>query len=206
MSAALTGQWQALIERPLAFVREHWLAECLKRDLDAATLVALRDSSRFSARVEQLLTGYFQLQPLAQLARPAQEDLAVLLLADDDFSRLPRLCGAVWHAATLSREIRGDVVSEYRQLLGDDVFSLALAQRQLAGAANLLRTPVELTQAIDRDGAACLAAWLHAQPAELQAWLRLRLEVAELQQAHDERQVNVVRTVARLLTGSDDHE
>ncbi|MCF5500315.1 type III secretion protein, partial [Pseudomonas syringae] len=56
MSAALTGQWQALIERPLAFVREHWLAECLKRDLDAATLAALRDSSRFSARVEQLLT------------------------------------------------------------------------------------------------------------------------------------------------------
>ncbi|POP74769.1 type III secretion protein [Pseudomonas syringae] len=207
MNAAQSEQWQALVERPLTFVRERWLAECLQRGVDPATLASLRDSSRFATRFEQLLNAHFKLHPLPRLEQPAQDDLAVLLLTDKDFARLPRLCGAVWHAATLSREIRGDVVSEYRQALGDDAFSLALAQRHLAGAANLLRTPVELVQAIDRDGACCVAAWLEAQPIELQAWLRLRLDIAQNQpQQGDERQVTVVQTVARLLTGSDDHE
>lgn len=207
MSAALMEQWQALAGCPLTFVRERWLAECLQRDVSASALAKLRDSPRFGERFEHLLSAHFKLQPLARMAPPAQQDLAVILLADHHFARLPRLCGAVWHAATLSREIRGDVVSEYRELLGDDAFSLALAQRHLAGAANLLRTPTELLQAIDRDGAACVAAWFQALPVALQAWLRLRFDVSEgPQQPDDERQVSVVRTVARLLTESDDHE
>ncbi|EPM77985.1 type III secretion component, partial [Pseudomonas syringae pv. actinidiae ICMP 18886] len=120
MNASLISQWQTLTERPLSFVAEHSLAECLTRDVDALQLAALRDTPRFNERFEQLLIGHFKLRPLAQLEPPAQQDLTVLLLADNDFSRLPRLCGAVWHAATLSREIRGEVVSEYRRLLGDD--------------------------------------------------------------------------------------
>ncbi|GFZ64344.1 type III secretion protein [Pseudomonas amygdali pv. eriobotryae] len=206
MNTALTSQWRALAERPLAFVREHCLAECLERDVDAARLAALRDSPRFTARLEQLLTGHFKLQPLAQLDLPAEQDLAVLLLSESDFSRLTRLCGAVWHAATLSREIRGEVVSEYRRLLGNDTFSLALTHRHLAGAANLLRTPAELLQAIDRDGAACVAAWLQSCPAQLQAWLRLRLAEPVHAAPDDAKQVTVVQTVARHLTEIISHE
>ncbi|AKT30646.1 type III secretion protein [Pseudomonas syringae pv. actinidiae] len=209
MNASLISQWQTLTERPLSFVAEHSLAECLTRDVDALQLAALRDTPRFNERFEQLLIGHFKLRPLAQLEPPAQQDLTVLLLADNDFSRLPRLCGAVWHAATLSREIRGEVVSEYRRLLGDDAFTLALAHRQLAGAANLLRTPDELIQVIDRDGAACVAAWLEAQPAQLRAWLLLRLQ-APAQEKHpqpgNEQQVTVVHAVARHLTEVNAHE
>jgi len=88
---------------------------------------------------------------------------------------LPRLCGAVWHAAALSREVRGAVVSEWREQLGTEVFNLALQHRAWAGAANLLCGPSQLLAAIDRDGQACVADWFTAQPTLLQPWLQLRL-------------------------------
>ncbi|WP_122417675.1 type III secretion protein [Pseudomonas viridiflava] len=209
MSAGLTGRWQTLTEQPLAFVRERCVSDCLVHDLALADLASLRESPRFASRLENLLNHHFGLQPLAQLALPAEQDLPVLLLSDNDFARLPRLCGAVWHAATLSREIRGQVVSEYRQLLGEETFAYALAHRHLAGAADLLRTPAELAQAIDRDGAFCVATWLGAQPADLRAWLQLRLECPEPDQPEDQRQVRVVQVVAAHLlkrAQGNDHE
>ncbi|MEE4954621.1 type III secretion protein [Pseudomonas alliivorans] len=209
MSAGLTVQWQALTEQPMAFVRERCISECLVHDLASAELAQMRESPRFASRLEGLLNDHFGLQPLAQLPLPAEQDLPVMLLSERDFAHLPRLCGAVWHAATLTREIRGQVVAEYRQLLGEDTFAFALVHRHLAGAADLLRTPADLAQAIDRDGAACVSTWLAGQPANLRAWLQLRVDYPEPDQPGDQRQVCVVQIVAaHLMTRAqgNDHE
>ena len=205
MTQPLTDQWQALIGQPLSFVREQAVVDCFDRPVSPEQMTALRESRRFDARIERQLIGHFRLQPLNQIPTPDAADLAVLLLAEADMQRLPRVCGAVWHAATLSREIRSEVVNEYRQALGVDTLSLALRLRQLAGAADLLRTPAALLQAIDRDGAACMGAWLAAQPEALREWLQLRLDAvvpAGAQPATDERHVQVVRSVASELAAA----
>jgi hypothetical protein len=120
---------------------------------------------------------------------------------------LPRLCGAIWHASTLSREIRREVVNELREGLGQEAFALALANRQLGGAADLLREPAELIDAIDRDGLTCVAAWLQAQPAELQGWLPLRFVAPKGYSGRLPRDLEIVQTVAaRLLAEELAHE
>lgn len=192
-------QWRELLEQPLEFVRAEHLAACFPEALSVEQLQAFRDAPRFQERSLKRVMSHFNLQPLAAVPEPDAQDLPVLLLAPETFKRLPRLCGAIWHGATLSREIRSDVVNQLRQLLGSEVFTAALANRPLAGAADLLRQPAELLDAIDRDGAACVTAWLHAQSPALQSWLRLRFEDPAIQDAQKPVDLNIIRSAAATL-------
>ncbi|MGU9803615.1 type III secretion protein [Pseudomonas sp. FP1154] len=173
MSAAALPQWQNLLEQPLDFVGTQPLAACFP-ETSGSALSELRKQPRFQARLIRLLLSRHELQAPGSLPLPDVDDLPVLMLPPEAFKRLPRLCGAILHSTTLSREIRGDVVNQLRYLLGSDVFALALANRALGSGADLLRQPVELLEAIDHDGARCITAWLSAQPAPLRPWLRLR--------------------------------
>jgi hypothetical protein len=197
--------WQTLSENPLSFVRRQALIDSLERPVDEPQLDALLNAPRFQARLEARLLAHFRLQPLSSLPAPDAADLNLLLLSDAQLARLPRLCGAVWHAATLCREIRAEVVNDYRQTLGAEAMNLALSLRHLAGAADLLRTPAGLVQAIDRDGSACVGAWLSAQPEPLRQWLGLRFKTAINPESGDEQQARVARNVAQeLLVSADD--
>lgn len=172
-------RWQRLIDQPLDFLGEQPLAAGFPESVGAARLAALRERPRFHSRLLRMVLDHHRLQDPSRLPSPDPDDLPVLLLPPNDFQRLPRLCGAILHGVTLSREIRGDVVSQWRELLGADAFAVALAHRALGGAADLLRTPVELIEAIDQDGARCLSTWLRTQPAQLRPWLHLRFAVPQ---------------------------
>lgn len=199
MSERQQQAWQALLEQPMEFAGAEPVQACLPQWVSAEQLTALRSQSRFQSRLAEQLMSHFQLPALDASVAPDPLDLPVLLLTPKAFNELPRLCGAVWHAATLSREIRGDVVSELRRLLGNPVFSQALAHRALSGAVDLLRAPAELLQVIDRDGAACVSAWLQAQPPELRSWLRLRFADPQVHDVHIPGDLNIVRSVAASL-------
>ncbi len=194
--------WQSLIEQPLQFAGAHRVRACLPPALTDQQFLALCNAPRFQERLLHLLTHHFQVQTQALAQPPQDADLPVLLLSVERFQRLPRLCGAIWHSATLSREIRGEVVNQLRAALGADVFAQALAHRALAGAADLLRPPADLVQAIDRDGADCVAAWLQHQPVGLAAWLRLRLEMPLAVGARAAFDPQIVRRAAATLIAS----
>ena len=196
---SLFERWQGLVAEPLQFVRGQSLGACFADELPQALLQAMQGQPRFRQRLEQLLVSQYQLAPMAQLTTPMAADLAVLLLSPTQFARLPRLCGAIWHAPTLSREIRREVVNELREGLGAEVFVSALALRQLGGAADLLREPVELVDAVDRDGQGCVAAWLHAQHADWQGWLRLRFAFPLGHGARVPRDLEIVQAAAACL-------
>lgn len=202
MSALASEQhaWQALLSQPLEFVGAQHLHACFAQGVSAEQLDALRKHERFEGRLLQLLMGHFALPAPELLPQPEPADLPVLLLPVQRFNQLPRLCGAVWHASTLSREIRGDVVSQLRSLLGNEVFALALAHRALGGAADLLRQPTGLLEAIDRDGAACVSAWLRSQKPELRQWLNLRIADPGLSDVQVPNALNIVRSVAASIT------
>lgn len=166
--------WQTLCADPLGFVHRQALLDCLGDGPEPLREHVLAQS-RFRQRLLARLMQHYGLQPLAQLPTPEEGALAVLRLAPGAFARLPRLCGAIWHGATLAREVRGPVLQQLREQLGSGIYEQALAARALAGAADLLREPAALVAAIDQDGAACVSAWLHSQPDALRAWLLLRL-------------------------------
>jgi len=194
------SSWQRLIEQPLGFVSRDSLEACLGASLSSEQAQGLLDGPRFASRLSQRLMRHWHLAPLETLPAPDEADLTVLLLAPKQWARLPRLCGAVWHGATLSREIRGEVLTPLRAELGADVYAQALAHRQLAGAANLLREPAQLIEVIDRDGAACVDTWLREQPPALQGWLRLRLPGSGEEPSRVPKAGEIVRAMARVLT------
>lgn len=196
---SLFERWQGLVAEPLQFVRGASLGGCFADELPEAVLQAMQGQPRFRQRLEQLLVSHYQLAPMDQLIPPVAADLPVLLLSPAQFARLPRQCGAIWHASTLSREIRREVVNELREGLGAEVFVAALALRQLGGAADLLRDPAELVEAIDRDGQGCVAAWLNAQHADWQGWLRLRFAFPQGHGARVPRDLEIVQAAAACL-------
>lgn len=200
---SLFERWQGLIAEPLQFVRGPSLAACFADGLPDAVLQAMQGLPRFRQRLEQLLVSHYQLAPMDQLITPLAADLPVLLLSAPQFARLPRLCGAIWHASTLSREIRREVVNALREGLGAENFVSALALRQLGGAADLLREPAELIGAIDRDGHGCVAAWLQAQHVDWQGWLRLRFTFAHGHSARVPRDLEIVQAAAACLLAED---
>jgi hypothetical protein len=164
----------ALNTNPLTFVRPAVLAACLG-DSPAQWQPALLTLPRFQARLTGLLLARYGLAPLDTLPAPDAVTLAVLEVPQDRLAALPRRCGALWHAQTLAREVRGSVQHSLRDAVGADTYGWALTHRHLGGAADLLREPDALLAAIDLDGTACVSHWLHGQPAEWQAWLQLRL-------------------------------
>ncbi|KAF1019969.1 MAG: hypothetical protein GAK37_03633 [Pseudomonas sp.] len=200
---SLFERWQGLIAQPLQFVRLQSLGECFGEGLPDDVLHTLQAQPRFHQRLAQLLVSHYRLAPLEEAVAPAVADLPVLLLSPAQFALLARRCGAIWHGATLSREIRREVVHELREGLGNDVFAQALAYRQMGGAADLLREPAELIEAIDRDGLTCVAAWLQAQPLALQGWLRLRFNVPSGYTGRLPRDLEIVHTVAARLLAED---
>ncbi|UII69392.1 type III secretion protein [Pseudomonas sp. HN11] len=200
---SLFERLQGLIAEPLQFVRGPSLGACFADELPDAVLQAMQGQPRFQQRLEQLLVSHYQLAPMDQLVTPLAADLSVLLLSPAQFARLPRLCGAIWHAATLSREIRREVVNELREGLGEEVFVSALSLRPLGGAADLLRDPAELIEAIDRDGQGCVAAWLHAQHADWQGWLHLRFAFPQDHSARVPRDLEIVQAAAACLLAED---
>lgn len=183
MSDALSPQrqaWQGLLDQPLRFVNPRYLRQCWPAQLTDEQYKAVSSTSRLQSRRAELLRAHFKLRPLEQTPPVAEQDLSVLLLSPQAFEQLPRRCGAIWHAATLSREIRSEAVNQLRNMLGHEVFAMALAHRQLASAVDLLRQPADLLAAIDRDGAGLVSTWLQSQPPELRDWLHLRLTFAQV--------------------------
>ena len=218
MSKTLSAQqqaWQALVAQPLTFVDVRYLRECWPLSTRDEQYATISKDARFETRRAALLSAHFGLSALAQLPPPATADIPVLLLSRESFGQMGRRCGAIWHAATLSREIRGEAVSQLRNLLGNEVFALALAHRAAGGAVDLLRQPADLVEAIDRDGDIFVTAWLNSQPAELRQWLRLRLPLPPAEPAQPSQSaplashlngplaatgLNIVRLAAATLT------
>lgn len=198
------NRWEHFVGAPLSFVAPRHLAACLG-DAPAQLREQVLAQPRFHARLLALLLARHQLQPLSEITAPDATAMNVLALSPLAFNRLPRLCGAIWHAATLAREVRAPVQHALRQALGSELYSQALAHRELAGAADLLREPAALLQAIDQDGAACVAAWAQAQPAPLQRWLALRLNLPAVQPMRPPVNLAIIAAAATALHRLEEH-
>ncbi|SDL86166.1 hypothetical protein SAMN05661010_02722 [Modicisalibacter muralis] len=169
------ADWRAFVDAPMRFVSRRWLGDCLGDMADEATLTALAQHPRFQGRLTQRLVQRHALAPPEALPAPQADDLPVYLLPPDGGDSLAHYCGAICHATAFVREIRAPRVIELKARFGEAAFATALAHRELAIADTAHADDDALEHAIARDGAACLAIWVAQQPAELAAWLRLRL-------------------------------
>ncbi|WP_416637102.1 type III secretion protein [Pseudomonas sp. OHS18] len=199
MSQGLREAWRMLLARPMAFVARDCLEAALLGALPRDRGLELIGQRRFEARLGELLVSYYGLQPLGSVGEVADDDLAVLLLPPPAFSQLAIACGACRHAVALAREIRGPLVQQLRERLGDATYDLAIGWRETPASTPMLMTGDALLAAIEADGQRCVEAWLAAQPTALQAWLRLRFGLAAPLSSGSGDDVQLVRQVALAI-------
>lgn len=185
LDPAMGADWRAFVDAPARFVARRWLSDCLGNMANEATLTALSQHPRFQGRLTQRLVQRHALTPPEALPAPQADDLPVYLLPPDAGDSLAHYCGAICHATAFVREIRAPRVIELKARFGESAFAAALAHRELATTDIAHADDGALEHAIARDGAACLAAWVAQQPAELAAWLRLGLAGDALPDAGD---------------------
>ncbi len=201
MSHALRDAWRALSAQPVGFVAQDCLEAALLGAVPRDRLDELIRQPRYEARLGELLASYYGLQPLSDVGEVADEDLPVLLLPPPVFAQLAMTCGACRHAHSLAREIRGPLVRQLRERLGDATYDLAVGWHDAkAGAPTRLDVDALLT-AIEEDGQRCVETWLAAQPTPLQAWLRLRFGLAAPLSSGSGDDARLVRQVALALDG-----
>ncbi|SHM34453.1 hypothetical protein [Phytopseudomonas punonensis] len=199
MSQGVREALRLLLARPMAFVARDCLEAALLGALPRDRVLELIEQQRFEARLGELLVSYYGLQPLSDVGEVADDDLPVLLLPPPAFSRLVSACGACRHAVALAREIRGPLVQQLRERLGDATYDLAIGWRETPAGTPMLMTGDALLAAIEADGQRCLEAWLAAQPPALQGWLRLRFGLAEPLSNGSADDVQLVRQVALAI-------
>lgn len=199
MSQVLRDAWRTLLTRPMAFVARDCLEAALLGAVPRERVIELIEQRRFEARLGELLVSYYGLQPLRGVGEVVDDDLPVLLLPPPAFSQLAIACGACRHAVALAREIRGPMVQQLRERLGDATYDLAIGWRETpAGTATLIGGDA-LLAAIEADGQRCVEAWLAAQPTALQGWLRLRFGLAAPLSSGSAEDVQLVRQVALAI-------
>ncbi|TLX58656.1 type III secretion protein [Stutzerimonas nosocomialis] len=208
MSAAALSQ-APLRERladPGAWLPAERLADCFGGALSPEQARELAGQPRFRPRMAQLLAEHFALASLEQALDGAPEDLQALFLSPAARARLPRLCGAVLHGATLAREIRRERVTRLQQHLGSELFTFAVTHRALGRAASVLLDVESLVAAIDRDGDACVAAWLQTLEPAVQGWARLVLRAPAGRGPDEAKAAGIVRLAVRMLAAEDARE
>jgi len=175
-------RWREFTAQPLHHVHRARLLACFDGlDLPAATLEAMLTLPRLQARLTRMLERRFALQPLHAIAPPQPADLPVATLGAAHLSELAERCGAVFWAQAFVCEIRAPAVRALREHFGSALYELALAERELACPDLALPTCADaLAAAVQRDGQACVQAWLAEQPRALAAWQRLKLTAATM--------------------------
>jgi hypothetical protein len=171
--------WREFTARPLQTVHLARLRACFEDlDIPAATLDAILVQPRLRERLTRMLENRFALQPLAVIPPPEPVDVPVATLSAPKLSDLTSRCGVVFWAEAFVREIRAPAVRALREHFGGPLVELALAQRSLAcplPAHGMPESLEALSAAVERDGQACVNAWLAEQPRALAAWQRLKI-------------------------------
>jgi hypothetical protein len=171
--------WSEFTARPLHGVHLARLRACFEDlDIPPATLDAMLVQPRLRERLTRMLESRFALQPLAAIAPPEPVDVPVATLTAPKLGDLASRCGVVFWAEAFAREIRAPAVRALREHFGGALFDLALAHRALACPLHTQALPDSLdalSAAVERDGQACVNAWLAEQPRALAAWQRLKI-------------------------------
>lgn len=169
---------QTTTANPLSFLHPSRIAAALDQRLTAETVRKLQNCHR----LEQRLAA--QMKP-----RLAEQDLwpipaSIEFLAGPAHPQeVARLAGAIWHAASLRLVVTGKAAAELVATIGEKAFAFGLRHAAASIAPAQAIGPSELAHAIDRDGLACLGAWLAGEPKPRRDVVLLRLSPEETERA-----------------------
>lgn len=145
------------------------LAARLDPALSAATLAQLQKCPRLQLRLTELL--------LDNDLDSNRIDWGPDLLRGNDPHRAALLAGSIWHARSLLKLVSQPDLTVLIGYIGADAHAFGIRHLAHAIENRLIADPEKLAQQIERDGHACLGAWLHDRPVMERDRVLLRLPV-----------------------------
>jgi hypothetical protein len=133
---------------------------CFPTVSSAVVLEHLRGEPRFAARLTDIVARHYGLSAIDDDIDPADRTLADF--SKDDLDAIALRAGVVVNARIFLREIRGPMLAALGERFGAQALEDARQNAELAAD----RPPVDdidaLEKAVQRDGQACLGAWIAA--------------------------------------------
>ncbi|MCA6103909.1 MULTISPECIES: nodulation protein NolU [Bradyrhizobium] len=151
----------------IASIHPSRFAACLDPLLSPATLLRLQQSSRLQPRLAELLLG----SDVDVSGAGWNDDL----LLGHDPRRAALLAGGIWHAHSVLKLVSKRDLSILVEMIGAEAHAFAIRHLPSAVATALIADPEHLSRQIERDGHACLGAWLDRAPAIERIRVLLRL-------------------------------
>lgn len=145
------------------------LAARLDASLSAATWVRLQKSPRLQIRLLGLLLDH-ELDLKGLVSGPD-------VLLGHDPQRAALLAGGIWHARSLIRLISKQDVAVLIGRVGAEAQAFGIRHAAHAVSTSVIADPQQLAQEIDKDGHACLGAWLDEKSMLDRSRVLLRLAV-----------------------------
>lgn len=180
--AAGDEAWERFARLAAGIAHPSHVAALFDGAVDEETAGRLARHPRLVARASALLERRLALPAAAPPAGAV--DRLIALSSPDRLAALARQAGAVCWAKAIAREIRSERVAALKEAIGQDAYVAALAHRSEALTDDIRSSPEApagpqtLGEAVERDGNACLAAWLLTQSEGVARRVRLRFPAA----------------------------
>jgi hypothetical protein len=188
----MSGAMQHFVRDIADWAEPTLAAPLLATDLGAATAERLLHHPRFAARASAALVRRL---PVADTDSLDPRDHAAALSDATTLTRIAARAGGVWNAHRLRRLLLACDIAPLIERFGEDLRAVALRHAALAVQNS---AEDELADAIERDGARCLATWIDAQPAWAAA--RIRLKWCSPQSACEARLRATAVTIVRAVS------
>jgi hypothetical protein len=166
--------WLTLMNRPSVYIEVTRLAACFNGGVRNELCERLRAADRLESRLSAMIAEFYRLAaPVSpDAASPADQKVALVTLGKT--GELMRRAGAVYWANAIANAVRAEEVRWWRARLGESLYALALANRQLSGASGKIDLTDEMDVQITQDGVRCLGAWCQSQPGAIAERVRLK--------------------------------
>ncbi|MCA6105788.1 nodulation protein NolU [Bradyrhizobium cenepequi] len=169
---------RTMTANPLSFLHPSRIAAVLDQRLTAETIRKLQNCRRLEQRLAMQMRPGLADQELWPIPAPAE-----FLAGPAHPQDAARLAGAIWHAASLRLVVTGKAAAELVATIGEKAFAFGLRHAAASVVPAQAIGVSELAHAIDRDGVACLGAWLAGEPKPRRDAVLLRLPPEEAERA-----------------------
>lgn len=169
------AHWQTFRSQPAVGVHPRRIVHAFDGLVSDDVASKLADDARFRHRLSALLIEVYELSNDFGDDPPSDQGRRMALASSADLMRSIRQFGAIYWARAIVGAIESSAVVALKQVLGDEAYAAALAQRDLAGPDSSLPGREELDHAVTSAGLRCLAAWCARQPTAIAQRIRLKL-------------------------------
>lgn len=169
---AFDPDWDAFVGNPAAYADASRVAACFGGAIAVHSCQFMLDTPRLAKRLSALLSSHFGLAPLGNDV--ADEDRRIALMPKWELETLAMRAGAICWSGSLASAIGKEKVSAIHRQIGEELFSFALANRDIAAPPRTLEPLETIAARMHDDGWRCIAAWCDTVSEPVSAWMKLK--------------------------------